>query len=174
MSHSVCVDQVAADTFFAYVRRRRTMMAAGGLAAIVAGVIGIAIFQSSTGAVWLGALSLLGFLLVLGSRAGASMSKEGHLLLNGPPAKMDLTTWPYATTRSPVANRVRVTLDVPGSDERTPLAEFKAVWYTPGSANKRTRSADVYGSVDHGRTVLAIAEDGSCYLGRVSRVRQRS
>ena len=84
---------------------------------------------------------------------------------------MELSTWPYRTVRSPYKNRVLVTVDVPGSEDRTPLAEFKPIWYTPGSVNAPTRPADVYGTISQGRTLFAVAEDGSCYLGRVRNTR---
>lgn len=165
------VKQVATDRFFAYVKRRRALMAIGGLAAMGVGAAGIAVSPGGTGA-GLGVLVLFGLFLVLGAGAGASMLREGELLTSsGPAVQMDLMTWPYRTVRSPVKNRVLVTLDVPGSTERTPLAEFKPIWYTPGSVNEPTRSAEVFGTIERGRTLLAVAEDGSCYLGRVSRVR---
>lgn len=171
IGNSVFMEQVATDRFFAYVKRRRDFMAVGGIAAVAVGVIGIVVLGGGAGAASLGVLVLLGLLLVGGAGAGASTLREGRQLLAGSPVRMDLSTWPYRTIRSPMVNRVLVTLDVPGSTNRTPLAEFKPVWYTPGSVNGPTRTADVFGRIERGQPVLAVAEDGSCYLGRVSRVR---
>ena len=152
----------------AYVNRRRALMVIAGIAAIGAGVAGIVIFGGGGSSVWFGGLALLGLLVAFGATAGASMVKDVKTVAAGPSAKMELTTWPYRTAKSPVNNRVRVTLDVPGNVQRTPVAEFKAVWYTPGTADRPTRLADVFGTLDLGETVLAVADDGSCYLGRVS------
>ena len=101
------------------------------------------------------------------------MVKDASTLATGRCQTMDLTTWPYRTVRSLGNNRVLVSLDVPGSVDRTPLAEFKAVWYTPGKAfsNAPTKSAEVYGTVAVGETVFAVGDDESCYLGRISRTR---
>ena len=137
--------QTAVGAFFAYVERRRTLMAGGGGAAVVVGVVG--------------------------SRAGTALIKEAHTLALGPSVKMELSTWPIRTIRSPYNNRILVTVDVPGSKERTPLAECKPVWYTPGTANAPTRPGDLYGTISQGRTVLGVTEDGSCYLGRVRKNR---
>ena len=145
-------------------------MAMGGLAAIAAGVTGIAITGSGSSSVWLGGLAVFGLLVALGAGAGASMLKDVNRVASGSSVKMELTTWPYRTVKSPVNNRVQVTLDIPGNVQRTPVAEFKAVWYTPGTADKPTRLADVFGTIDKGETVLAVVEDGSCYLGRISAV----
>lgn len=168
MRHSGAVAQTAVEEFLTYVNRRRVLMVIGGVAAIGAGVAGLVTFGGGGSSVWFGGLALLGLLVALGATAGASMVNDVETIAAGPSAKMELTTWPYRTGRSPVNNRVRVTLDAPGSVQRTPVAEFKAVWYTPGTADRPTRLADVFGNLDIGQTVLAVAEDRSCYLGRVS------
>lgn len=164
---------MAVESFFGYVQRRRVLMAAGGMAALVVGVIGAVVVGSGAGVVWLVGLAILGALIALGSRAGAPLLREARQLVLGPSAKMELTTWPYRTGRSPVNNRVLVTIDRPGSVDRTPLAEFKSIWSTPGTANRLTRSAEVYGDIERGRTVLAVVDDGSCYLGRIRQTRPR-
>jgi hypothetical protein len=171
MSNHEPVNQMAVDNFFGYVQQRRVLMAAGGTAAIAVGVVGAVLVGSGAGVGWLVGLAIVGAAIVLGSRAGAPLLREARMLVPGPSAKMELTTWPYRTIRSPVNNRVLVTIDIPGSVDRTPLAEFKPVWYTPGTANHPTRAAEVYGAIGKGRTVLAVAEDGSCYVGRIRRIR---
>lgn len=173
MRHPGTVSETPVTVFFAYIQRRRTVMAMSGGGGIVVGVLGAVLIGTGPGVAWLVVLAAVGLLLVLAARAGTSLRQDALTLVGGPFQKMDLTTWPYRTIRSPVRNRLLVTLDVPGSIDRTPLAELKPVWYTPGksAANASARSANVYGSLDKGRTVLAVADDGSCYLGRVSRTR---
>lgn len=168
MSNSGSVIPAAAQSFMTYVTHRRTLMVIGGGVAIAAGVVGIVVFGGGSSSVWFGGLAFLGLGLALGSRAGASMVKDMKSVTTGSPAKMELTTYADRTTgRALVNNRVRVTLDIPGNVQRLPAAEFRAVWYTPGTAERPTRLADVFGTLDDGQTVLAVAEDGSCYLGRV-------
>jgi hypothetical protein len=146
-------------------------MAGGGGAAVVVGVVGGILIGSGAGAWCLGFLAFVGLMYIVGSRAGTALIKEAHTLALGPSVKMELSTWPIRTIRSPYNNRILVTVDVPGSKERTPLAECKPVWYTPGTANAPTRPGDLYGTISQGRTVLGVTEDGSCYLGRVRKNR---
>jgi hypothetical protein len=145
-------------------------MAAVGAVALAVGVIGTA---ESTGgaAVWLAAVAVVGGLLVAGSRAGAGMLREARVLAAGTPRSLELMSWPYRTIRSPVNNRLLVTLDVPGSHERAPLAEFTAMWHSPEGAGTPARPASTYGSLSVGRTVFAIDDAGRCYLGRITRSR---
>lgn len=165
------MNEAVVGNFFGYVRRRRVLMAAGGTAVLVIGVIGAVVVGSGAGVVWLAGLAVLGALFALGSRAGAPLLKDARKLVLGPSTQLELTTWPYRTARSAVNNRVLVTIDRPGSADRTPMAEFKSVWSTPGTADRPARAADVYGDIVKGRTVLAVVDDGSCYLGRIRQAR---
>lgn len=141
-----------------------------GVAATVAGVIAATTLGGSA-AGWLVAVVVLGLGLIVGSVVGARSLREARRLVVGPAQEMELRTWPYRSVRALGNNRVLVTLDRQGSVDRTPLAEFKASWFTPDSAEAPQRSALVYGSLARGATLLAVAADGSCYTGRVIRTR---
>lgn len=141
-----------------------------GAAMTGAGVVaGIALGSSSAG--WLVLLAAVGLALIAGSVVGARALGAARRLIVGPAQEMELSTWPYRSARAAGSNRVLVTLDRQGSVGRTPLAEFTASWFTPGSAEAPPRSALVYGSLARGTTALAVAADGSCFTGRVVRTR---
>lgn len=156
--------------FLAHVKRRSVQMGVGGAGAIVAGIGGLAAAGGGPAAVWLGALAVIGLVLLWASQRAMRLLREARSLPSTS-HQMDLITWPYRGVRSLVKNQVIVTLDVPGSKERTPLAEFKADWHSPGRLDVPSQPAQVFGTLNRGQTVLAVADDGSCFLGRVRMTR---
>lgn len=157
------------EEFFRFVRRRRLMLAAGGIVSAVPGLIGLQ-FAARSLAVWFAALALLGAFLLAAAFSGVGMLRQARELLTTQPRTMQLTTAPLATTRWSLPNKqLRVSLDRSGSPDSTPIAEFRAVWFSPGPAETPARQARVYGALDHRQPVLAVTADGSCYLGRISR-----
>ncbi len=162
----------AVRNFVAYVYRRTVQMAAGGLAAAVAGIAGVAAVRGGT-SVAFAALVVVGAAVLAASLAGLRTLRAARALVGTPAQVMDLRTWPYRSMRATRDNRVLVTLDRPGSINRTPLAEFRASWFTPGSAESPRRSAEVFGALVRGATVFAVADDGTCFIGRVTRTRTR-
>lgn len=110
-SNSGSVTQASVENFLTYANRRRVLMAIGGVVAIAAGVTGIAITGGGSSSVWLGGLAVFGLIVTLGAGAGASMLKDVKRVAGGSSVKMELTTWPYRTVKSPLNNRVQVTLD---------------------------------------------------------------
>jgi hypothetical protein len=160
------VDRTTAQEFLTYVERRSALMGVGGVAAIAAGTAGCVAVSGGAAAIWFGALGVIGLVLIWAWQRGTRLSREARSLSNTP-QQMELITWPYRGVRSLVNNEVIVTLDTPGSKERTPLAEFKADWHSPGRLDIPSQTAQVFGTISRGQTVLALAEDGSCFLGRI-------
>lgn len=166
----VAVDRTAVLEFLGYVQRRSTLMGVGAVAAIAAGTVGLVVAGGGAVAGWLGGLVVVGVVFAWASNRGMRLLREARSLPSTP-QEMDLITWPYRGLRSPANNQVIVTLDAPGSKERTPLAEFKADWHSPGRLDIPTQTAQIFGTISRGQTVLALAEDGSCFLGRIRRTR---
>jgi len=147
-------------------------MLLGGVAATVIGVLGAVFVGEGSSLVWLALLAFLGIMFAAGSRVGSSVLSQAKALVAEPGVQMELSVWPYRAGRSlHRTNRVLVTLDEPGSTERSPLGELKPLWSTP-AASTATRLADVYGSMSEGQVVLVAALDGSCYLGRLHKLRE--
>lgn len=157
------------EDFFRYVRRRRQRLAAAGVVTLLPGLVGLQLASRSL-AVWFAALVLLGVYLLGAASAGLGMLRQARDLLTTQPRTMQLSTAALPTSRWSLPTRQpRVSLDRPGGGHGSPLAEFRAVWFTPGSPDSPLRSARVYGALDHRQPVLAVTADGSCYLGRISR-----
>jgi hypothetical protein len=145
-------------------------MAVGGVLATVAGSLGASI-AGGTAAVWLTPVVLVGLALVVASAMSRRLVSRGRRALAQPSQELELRTWPYRSIRAPVRNRLLVTFDRPGSTDRTPVAEVTASWATPGAASSPAQSARVFGALHQGAVLLAVARDGSCFLGRVVRSR---
>lgn len=157
--------------FISYVRRRQSKMISGGVAAVFIGIVVIVADHKTAGLnIAMGAVILLGVVLVLSSLSGRRLLREIDGSLAGPSRTMELHTYGYRTMRSVYNNRVLATLDDVGSTNRTPRIEFKAVWFTPGIAAAPAGEARVFGGDSSGQAVLAIAESGGV-MGRVKRVR---
>lgn len=159
-----------AEAFFRFARRRTLVMMSTGVAVTIAGLVAATTVEGGAAA-WSAVVVVVGLVVIVGSSAGVLSLREARRLLHGPSQQMDLRSWPYRSIRSPRNNRVLVTLDLPGSSNRTPLAEFTSSWFTPGAAEAPGRLAQVFGSLSKGRVVLAVADDGSCFIGRVVRTR---
>lgn len=145
-----------------------------GLLALVVGGIGLADAVGGLAELFLG-LAAGGLLLLASAAVQYRLLRDARHLLDAVPQTMQLFTWPYRSIRSPVDNRVLVTLDLPGSVERTPLAEFTALGSRSGRTAGRSQDespgwpAQVFGELRRGQAVLVIADDGSCFMGRISR-----
>jgi hypothetical protein len=164
------VERTAIQEFLAYVERRCKQMGVAGIAAVAAGLAGFVAVGGGAAAVWLAVLVVVGGLLIWGWHRGMSLLGEARSLPDAP-KRLDLVTWPYRGVRSPINNQVLVSLDTPGSAERAPLADFKADWHSQGRLDIPSQPAQVFGTISRGQTVLALADDGSCFLGRVRTTR---
>lgn len=163
-------DGAALNAFFQYAQRRSLVMVSTGLVAVSAGVA-VAMVAGGGATTLTTVLLIVGVGLIVGSVTGLRCLREARGVVTGSAQLMELRSWPYRSIRAPANNRVLVTLDHPGSINRTPLAEFKARWFTPGAGESAERASRVYGSLSRGHTVLAVADDGSCFAGRVTRIR---
>jgi hypothetical protein len=65
---------------------------------------------------------------------------------------------------------VLATVDEIGSTERTPLAEVRCYWFTPGIAERSSSPADLWGELRVGTTILAAGDQGGV-IGKVRRMR---
>lgn len=164
------MNRAAIADFLGYVSRRAAAMTIGGAALAVAGVTGLTLAGGGSTAVWLGGAVVLGLVLMWAAQRGQRMVREARSLSQAA-QRLQLVTWVSRGPRSLTANQVMVTLDVPGSTQRTPLAELKADWHSPGRLDVPSQPAAVFGTLSRGRTVLAVTDDGSCFLGRVRMVR---
>lgn len=157
--------------FLAYVRRRQRLMLLGGTLFFAVGVVVMLVGPGgATLDIYMGAVTLFGFVLALGTVPGRRLVRDIGPALSGPPRTMEVQTWGYRSIRSPYTNRVLATLDEPGSTDRVPKLEVKATWFTPGITRHPAGDAAVYGVEVRGGPILAVAPGGSI-LGRIRKVR---
>lgn len=166
------MQSTAVTSFLSYVRRRQRLMLSGGCGTAAVGVVVIVARHSSANLnIWMGALVLVGALLVLGTIPGRRLLRDIAPALSSSSRTMELQTWGYRTVRAPVVNRVLATLDDVGSTNRVPKFEVNATWFTPGIATAPHGDAIVYGGRVKGEALLAVGAQGAI-LGRIRKVRQ--
>jgi hypothetical protein len=76
----------------------------------------------------------------------------------------------HTGTATRVSSGILATLTEMGSDGRPTVAEMRSRWFTPGMSDQPTSTATLFGSLEIGSAVLAVADRGGI-LGTVTAVR---
>jgi hypothetical protein len=166
-SGNLCGVADQANDFLDLLRRRvaRLWVIAGALVGI-----GLIVAWAIAAVIVLGVILVaVGVMVAVSALMGRRMLQRGQDLALLSRRALQMWTYPVSG-RGGWTVAVLATFDEVDSTNRTPWAEVRTAWFTPGIAEKPTAVAEVYSTFEPGGYLLAVQENGGI-VGKLKIVR---